>query len=452
MKIVIAGGGKVGTALAKQLAGEGHDLIIIDVNSLLLENLIEKFDVMTVCGNCAAKETLEHANISEAELLIAVTSQDEVNLLCCMTAHGLNPDIHTIARVRNPEYTDQIYEMSDLFAISMAVNPDKQTASEIERLLKLPGFLKRDSFAKGLVEIVEIKVTPSSKLSGISLNDMSKTVGCNVLVCAVLRDGASIAPDGHFVLSEGDRLFVTASTNDLATLLKNIGIITHKVRRVMICGGGRIAYYLSSALIKSGIDVDIIEQNNDRCVALASMLPKATVIHGDSSSQSLLESEGIDSTDALITLTGIDELNMIISMYGIQKGVKQVITKLGHLDSSSIIRNLSIGSVISPKEQCCNTIVPYVRAINNQKGAAVSVHQIADGEAEALEFLLSEDALNCDIPLKDLKLRDNIRIACIIHGSTPEIPGGNSTYSVGDTVIVVTGGGLAISQFNDIFR
>lgn len=452
MKIIIAGVGKAGIALAKQLSAEGYDLILIDSNSQILESAIENYDVMTVCGNCAAKDTLVHADIAEAQLLIAVTSEDEVNLLCCMTAHGLNPNIHTIARIRNPEYSDQIYEMSHLFAISMAVNPEKQAASEIERLLKLPGFLRRDSFAKGLVEIVEFLVGSNNRLCDVALGDMAGIVKCSVLVCAVLRNGESITPDGNFVIKEGDRLFVTASTNDLAKLLKNIGIITHKVRRVMICGGSRTGIYLASALTRSGIDVEIIEQDHARCVMLANLLPKATIVCGDSSNQALLESEGINDCDALVTLTGLDELNMIISMYGIQQGVKQVVTKLGHLDSSSIISNLSIGSTISPKELCCNTIVSYVRAIKNQKGGSVSVHHIADGQAEAVEFLIDEEALNCGVPLKDLHLKQNVRFACIIHGSKAEIPNGSSHYNPGDTVVIVTGGSLVISQFNDIFE
>lgn len=210
MKIIIAGDGKVGAMLTRQLSAEGYELTLIDANLKVLESTEERYDIMAVQGNCASMETLEKAGVREANLLIAVTNADEVNLLCCMTAHGLNPDIHTIARIRNPEYTDQVYKMRNLFALSMMINPEKQAAAEIERLLKYPGFLKRDTFAKGRVEIVELRVESGQKLCNTALNDLNGIVKCKILVCTVIRNGKAIAPDGNFVLLEGDRIFVTA--------------------------------------------------------------------------------------------------------------------------------------------------------------------------------------------------------------------------------------------------
>lgn len=238
MKIIIAGDGKVGAILTRQLSAEGYDLTLIDANLKVLESTEERYDIMAVQGNCASMEVLEQAGIREADLLIAVTNADEVNLLCCMTAHGMNPDIHTIARIRNPEYTEQIYKMQNLFALSMMINPERQAALEIERLLKYPGFLKRDTFAKGRVEIVELRVEAGHKLCNIALNDLYNIVKCKILVCTVIRNGKAVAPGGNFVLMEGDRIFVTAPANVLTMLLKNLGIITHKVKRVILCGGG----------------------------------------------------------------------------------------------------------------------------------------------------------------------------------------------------------------------
>ena len=263
MKIIIAGDGKMGAILTRQLSAEGDDLTLIDSDPKVLESSEVRYDVMVVQGNCASMETLKAAGVEEANLLIAMTGQDEVNLLCCMTAHGLNSDIHTIARVRNPEYAVQIYEMREMFALSMTVNPERQAAAEIERLLKYPGFLKRDTFVKGRVEIVELRVDSKSKLCNVALNDLAPIVECQILVCAVLRDGKAVAPDGNFVLREGDRIFVTASTDILAILLKNLGVITHKVKRVILCGGGRVSYYLAKLLEKSGMGVQIIERNLD---------------------------------------------------------------------------------------------------------------------------------------------------------------------------------------------
>lgn len=452
MKIIVAGDGKMGSTLTRQLALEGHEVTLVDANSKVLESTQERYDVMVIQGNCATMDVLKHAGVKEADLLIAMTGADEINLLCCMTAHGMNPQIHTIARVRNPEYTEQIYKMRDMFGLSMVVNPERQAAVEIERLLKYPGFQKRDTFDRGRVEIVELKLNAQSKLCDVALNDMNSIVRCKILVCTVLRNGTAVAPDGNFVLREGDRIFVTAPSNELTTLLHNLGIITHKVKRVLVCGGGRVTFYLAKQLAKSGIAVQIVEQDAERCVNLASQLPHASIIQGDASSEFLLESEGISSCDALATLTGIDELNMIISLYGSSCGVPQIITKLGRMNNKNILDNLSLGSIISPKELCCNTIVRYVRAMHNQTGAAKTVYSIADGQAEAMEFWVDEHTRHCGEPLKKLKIKKNVLVACITRGVQQEIPNGDSSFNQGDTVIIVTNGDRVIYQLNDIFE
>ena len=451
MNIIIAGHGRFGATLTRLLSAEGHDLTIIDCDSKLLEATQEQFDVIAVHGNCAAMDTLLQAGVKDADLLIAVTNADEVNLLCCTTAHGLNPRLHTIARIRNPEYTEQMFTMQHIFGLSMAINPEKQAATEIAHLLEYPGFLKRDSFANGRSEIVELRVDSSSKLKDVAMFDLNSIVKCRVLVCAVIREGNAIAPKGNFVLREGDRIFVTAPTQNLTTLLRNLGIITRRVRRVILCGGGRVSFYLASMLEKAGISVHLIEQNPTRCQELASQLPDATIIQGDSSDQSLLDSEGLAEADAMVTLTGQDELNMIMSLYGQSRGVHQVITKLNRVENRSIIDALGLGSVICTKELSCNTIARYVRAMDNQSGAAVSVHAIADGQAEAVEFQADGRTKNCGMPLKEIKLKPDVLLVSITQGSHTEIPSGDSRFYPGDTIVVVTGNRGSIRQLNDIF-
>ena len=451
MNVIIAGAGKVGIALAQQLSAEGCDITIIDSNQKTLSNCLEQMDIMAVQGNCASMVTLQQAGIRDADLLIAATNADEVNLLCCTTAHGINPGLHTIARIRNPEYTEQIYAMRDVFALSLAFNPEKQAAVEIERLLKYPGFLRRDTFAKGRAEIVELRVEPGSKLHNVALSAMDSIVKTRVLVCAVLRNGESVTPNGNFVLREGDRMFVTAPTENLTGMLKNLGIITRRARKVVLCGGGRVSYYLATLLEKDGISVQIIDSDAQRCQELAAALPQTCVIHGDATDHSLLESEGLADCDALVTLTGVDELNMIISLYGGSRKLPQVITKLSHVGSRSIIDSLALGSIVCPKELCCNNIVRYVRAMRNQTGAAVSLHAIADGQAEAVEFLVDAHTRNCGKPLKELKLKPNVLIASITHGAKTQVPSGNSVFQEGDSLVVVTSGRGVLQQLNDIF-
>lgn len=451
MNIIVAGGGKVGLTLARQLAAEGHNLTIIDRDSRVLCSATERYDAIAVAGNCASGEVLLQAGVQNADLVIAATNADEVNLLCCMTAHGLNKNLHTIARIRNPEYSEQIMTMKDVFPLSMTVNPERRAAVEIERLLKYPGFLRRDTFAKGSAEIVELRIDSGSKLCNISLSELNGIVKCKVLVCAVLRAGTAVAPGGNFVLREGDRIFVTAPTAHLTLLLKNLGVITRRVRKVLICGGGRVSYYLAGLLEKDKMSVQVIDRNYDRCVELATLLPETSVVNGDCSSQSILDSQGIDDCDALAALTGVDETNMVIALYANARNVPQVITKLSRGQNSSIADSLPLGSVICPKELCCNDIVRYVRAMQNQAGAAISVHSIADGQVEAVEFLLDETIKNCGIPLKQLKLKPNVLVASITHGVQTQVPDGESVFSHGDTVVVVTSGRGVLHQFNDIF-
>ncbi len=450
MNIIIAGSGKTGLTLARQMVAEGHDITLIDTDNRILEAAVEHHDAMAVCGNCASKTVLLQAGVEEADLVIAVTNADEVNLLCCMTAHGISDKVHTIARIRSPQYAEQVMTMPEVFPISLTVNPEKRAALEIQRLLKYPGFLRRDTFAKGRVEIVELRIDGESKLKDVSLSEMGSIVKCRVLVCAALRGGSAVAPSGNFVLREGDRIFVTAPTADLAVLLKNLGIITHRVRKVMICGGGRVSYYLAKLLEEDGMDTLLLDKNYDRCVELATSLEDTSVVCGDCSTPQALEDHGISQVDALCSLTGMDETNMIISMYASSQKVPQVVTKVSR-GENHIAGALPLGSVICPKELCSNDIVRYVRAMQNQTGAAISVHTIADGQAEAVEFLVEDTTRHCDTPLKKLKLKNNVLIASITHGAHTQIPNGESQFTQGDTVVVVTSGRGVLKTMNDIF-
>ncbi|MBQ1317834.1 MAG: Trk system potassium transporter TrkA [Lachnospiraceae bacterium] len=452
MNIIIAGTGKVGGALTRLLSSEGYDLTVIDLHADVLESIVEKHDVISVEGNCAQMSVLKAAGVETADLLIAATREDEVNLLCCMTAHALNPKIHTIARIRDPEYNDQIYMMRDSFALSMAVNPELQAATEIARLLEYPGFLQRDSFVQDRVEIVEILLNEKNPLCDKALIDLPSIAKCRVLVCTVVRDRQTIMPDGHFVLRAGDRIFVTAPTQELTTLLSNLGILTRKVRRVALCGGGRVSFYLAKMLLRAGISVLLIEKDPERARELSELLPDADVVLGDATSHTVLEQEDVDRCDAVVSLTGLDEMNIIISLYAHDLGVSQVITKVGREESIGIVNRLATGSAICPQELCGSIIVRYVRAAERESGAAITIHSIASGMAEASEFMVDEKTLNRGKPLRDIRLRKNTLLVCISRNGRMEIPNGNSSFETGDTVVVVTERNSMVQELNDIFQ
>lgn len=452
MKIIIAGDGKVGLAIIRLLSQEGHDIIAIDTKANVLQQNGLDLDVMSVVGNCATMETLREADVENTDVLIAATSADETNLLCCLTARKLNPTLHTIARVRNPEYTEQLYKMREDFGLSLIINPEKDAAKEIYRLLQLPGFLRRETFAKGRVEIVELKIEEDSVLNGVKLNRLHYALGGKkVLVCAVLRDGEVFIPTADTVFAPGDHIYVTAPVTILSHILKKLGITQKKIKHVMLIGGGRVCYYLAKHLIDAGVSVKIIENSPERCEHLAQILPSASIVLADGSSQSVLESEGLSEMDALVTLTGLDEQNVISSLYGRACGVANVVTKVNRMDTDGILEKLEVGGIVSPKELCSSNVVQYVRAMDNQAGAAITLHKIANGRIEALEFVVNERSRNIGVPLKKIHLKSKVLIACITHHGTNLVPDGNSTFEIGDTVIVITNREAPILQFNDIF-
>ena len=451
MKIVIVGDGKVGYTLTENLSKEGHDLVVIDSNPLVLQEALDNLDVMVVNGNGASLEVQRKAGVDTSDLLIAATSSDEINVLCCVLAKKLGCK-HTISRVRNPEYAQQLQFLREDLGLSMTINPELAAAREIFRIIQFPSFLKRDSFAKGRVELVELKLADDSALVGKALDQIHDVIKTRTLVCAVERGDKVHIPNGNFVLEAGDKITVTASRSNLAILLKNLKETNYKIHNVMIIGGGRIAEYLSEELIRSGVNVKIVEKDEARCVELAEKLPEAVIINGDGSKQELLKEEGIQQTDAVITLTNIDEENLIISMFADYVGAPKTITKINRTEYSRMFFDKGIGSVVSPKELTANDIIRYVRAMGNTTGGAVrTLHRIVDGKAEALEFEAVDTTKNLNIPLMKLKLKKDILIACINRGGQVIIPRGNDYIAKRDIVIVVTNADRVISDLNDIF-
>ena len=451
MKIIIAGDGKVGLALTRQLLHEGHEVTIVDSNPVVLQTNMYQYDVLAVQGNAATMEALRQAQVQKADLLIAATSADEINLLCCLTAKKMNSRLHTIARVRNPDYTEQLFFMREELGLSMTINPELSAAREIFHLLQFPSFLHRDSFAKGRVEIVGLRVDEHSRLDGVPLHQLYKIAQVKVLVCAVLRSGRAFIPDGSFQLKKGDRIFVTARAVNLAQLIKNLGIAKQKIRRVMLVGGGHISFYLAQRLLDAGLSVKIIEQNPARARFLAENLPRASVVLGDGSSRSLLESEGLAQANALVSLTGMDEENIVLSMYAHSQGVPKVVTKVNRLEYNRMFEALDIGSIVSPKDLCSALIARYVRGMQNKAGKILALHLIAEGHAAAMEFRVDENTRYRGVALKDVPLRRGILISCISRGADTIIPDGTSSFEAGDTVVAVSTLDTPVLQMNDLF-
>lgn len=452
MKIIIVGDGKVGLTLTQMLSAEDHDITVVDQNPKVLQRMLEEYDVMAVRGHGASREVLEEAGAEEARLLIAATSSDEVNLLSCITAKKMGTS-HTIARVRNPEYAGQLDFLQEELGLSFTINPEEACSREIFHLLQFPSFLGREQFAKGRVEIVKLHVDAASPLKNIQLTDLYDAAKVRVLVCAVDRDGDVTIPHGSFVIREEDDLYITASGQNLAALIKNLGCISHKVTQVTIVGGSRLGLYLARRLMHGGVGVKIIEKDPARCVILADLLPEADIVEGDGTEQELLLSEGADRADALVALTGMDEENIVLSMYARQLGIHKVITKCNRTQYSNMFRKMGVDTVVSPKLTVASQIVRYVRSMDNSTGGKMlTLHHIADGQVEAMEFSVDADARLLNTPLAVLPLKEGILIGAISRGNQTIIPTGNDIIMVGDTIVVLADNARRILDLDDIIK
>lgn len=441
MKIVIIGAGSVGTEICASLEGEGHDITLADRSRLALEEAEAKYDVATVRGNGAEIATLRQAGAENADLLIAVTSSDEINILCCTAAKKLGTK-NTVARVRNPEYNELMHFMRGDMNLSMTINPEYAAARDVYRMLRFPAATKIESFYHGKVELVEFCVGENSVMIGATLNELNARLNTKFLVCAVLRGGEAYIPRGNFAIESGDIIYVTAPEGEISKFFRAVGAYEHPVRDVIIAGGGRVTYYLEALLKNTKIRSVVIEADKDKCRSLAELYP-CTVICGDATKQSLLLAEGIERADAFVALTDSDEENAIVSMYAKSVSDAKVITMINAISYAELFKNVGLERIISPKSTTASYILRYVRSILNAGDSKIeTLHKLMDGKVEALEFLINEDIDNLTgTPLKLLGLRKNILVACIIRNEKIIIPSGDDVINKGDTVIIVALGG-----------
>ena len=438
MKIVIIGLGTIGRTILKSLAGEGHTITIIDEDKDKIEGLIEKYDVFGVVGNGACLEIQKEAGVKDADLAIVLTNSDELNVFACLVAKKIGVK-NTIARVRNPDYRTQIMEMKDELGISMIVNPEKDTATEIFNLINLPSIAQVEHFAKGRVLIVEIVAEKGCSLIGETLISLGKKLNTKVLICAVQRGQSVTIPTGHFVIEEGDRIHLTSDVKSLRDFLAEINLIKSPLKNIMIVGGNKIGYYLADELSKKKYRIKLIEGTKKTAEELAESLPRVTVIHGNGTQHDLLLEEGIEAMDAFVALTDIDEENMVVSMFANKMNVRKTITQIKSDDLYGMLDELGIKNNVSPKDIVANRIISYIRAIANTRGSNVlTLYRLVNNQVEALEFLAKKQERIYDKPLKDLKIKENCLIACIIRQNDVIIPNGNDCIKLGDNVIVVT--------------
>lgn len=452
MKIIIVGCGKVGTTLAEQLNRENHDITLIDTNEEAIQNISNSADVMGVTGNGAVYQVQMEAGIQDADLLIATTNSDELNMLCCLIAKKAG-NCHTIARIRNPEYSSEIRYIREELNLSLAINPELAAAREIARLLRFPSAIKIEPFAKGRIELLKFLIPEHSLLNDMRVMDVVNRLKSNVLICVVERGNDVVIPDGNFVMKKGDKISFIASHQESADFFKKAGVDNNIVKSAMFVGGGKLTHYLCRLLEDTKIKIKIIERDEERCRQLSELLPKAMIIHGDGTDEQLLLEEGIRQTEAFASLTGFDEENIMLSLYASNQSKAKLITKVNKIAFENVINSLNLGSLIQPKMLTAEIILQYVRAMQNSMGSSniETLYKIAADKAEALEFRVKEGSPILGIPLEKLKLIDNLLVACINRGGTIITPRGKDTVEAGDTVIVVTTH-TGLNDLTDILR
>ena len=440
MRIIVVGCGKIGTELVKSLCAEEHDITVIDIDRKVLEEINNIYDVMCVCGNGADSDVLDEAGAWQADLFIAVTNSDELNMLSCFFAKQMGAE-STVARIRKTDYNDSSLDfIKKTLSLTIPINPEFSAARELYNILKMPSAVKIENFSSGHFEMIELKLKTDSRLHGLTLSEVRNKFKADFLVCAVQRDGNVFIPSGNFKLLGGDRIGITADQTEILKFMKELDLYGRHTKNVIILGGSRIAFYLAKKLVNAGNRVKIIEQNLERCEEISELLPAVSVIHADGTQQEVLLEEGIEHTDAFVALTGIDEENILISYFAQKKGVPKVITKVNREELAIIADNMGIDCVISPKKIIADALTSYARALENSMGSKIeTLYRLMDSNVEALEFTVSPDFVGVQTPLKNLSLKEQILIAGIIRGRTAIIPSGDDAILPGDKVIVITG-------------
>ena len=450
MKIIIVGCGKVGETLAAVLSQEGNDITVIDRREEVVDDLCNRYDIMGYVGNGVSYTVQADADIKHADLMIAVTGSDELNLLCCLIAKKAG-NCHTIARVRNPEYNNELGFIKEELGLAMVINQEYAAAMEISRVLKFPSAIEIDTFAKGRVELLRFKIPAFSTLDDMSLYEMHNKLKCNVLVCTVERDGQIVIPKGDYIFRSGDVISIVSTAKEENVFFRKIGILSNQVKNVLIVGGGEIGYYLAKILSSAGIQVKLLEKRRERCEELSELLPRATILHGDGTNKQLLDEEGIAQTEGFVALTDFDEENVILSLYARKRGIRKIVTKINRIAFDEVIETLDLDTTIYPRDITAEYILQYVRAMKNSIGSNVeTLHRIIDNKVEALEFIIRSNFRGKDIPLAELPIRPDILVACIYRRGKIILPRGKDVMQEGDSVVVVTVK-KGLNDINDIF-
>ena len=450
MKIVIAGAGVVGESLCSELSAEGNDVILIEKEEKILNKIVENYDITGLVGNGASYETLLEAGTDTADIFIAATESDELNIISSIVAKKIGTKF-TIARVRNPEYSSNMQFVRKELGISFMINPELEAAKSIANKLMFPFALSVENFFGQRAGFISIKVEKDSFLNGMQLKQLEFNPKDKVIICTVRRGENIFIPSGDFTILEGDIVHIAGSKESVHKFYDKIEKSNLKINSALLVGGGTISHYLIGKLLENRINVKVIENNKERAEKLSEAYPKAIVIRGDEADQEFLMQEGINNYDSTVILTDSDEENTVITMFVNSITNSKLITKMNRTLMLSILEKNTRTSTVVPKKVISDMIISVVRSKANMRGSTMSFLYRLENQVEFITFEINENSNAIDIPLKDLKIKKGMLIASILRNGKMIFPGGNDVIKCNDSVMVVTTAS-SIEDFDDILE
>lgn len=439
MRIVIVGLGQTGKELAIELINAGHEIIVIDINKDIVEDFTNHYDAIGVVGNGASKETQLKAKTNNADVLVALSPSDEVNIMSCITAKIIGAK-HTVVKVSNEEYKDdEVYLKKDL-GIDLVVNAELDTAAEITRLIGYPATVKTGAFSNGKVDYVEIKVKENSPLIDVKLTKLKEKFKTDMIAASIIRNEKLIIPRGDIVIQKDDELQIIARNSEIYHFLKELGLIDKPIKSVFMVGCGKIGQYILKTFLRMKLKVKVVEFDNNRCIELAEKFPEATIIQGNGIDSDMLLEEKMQDYDAVISLTGEDETNLVVTLFAWSCKVRKLITKIISVSYTKMLHNVDIDNTLSPHLIVLSSIHRFIRGLGdkaNNDGHIKSLYRFSKNMAEAIEFEITDDYKYIGKSLKEVKIKRDVVIAFIIRNHEIIIPKGETTIEKEDRVVIV---------------
>jgi len=436
LRVIIVGAGEVGFNVARRLSGENKDVVVIDMDPKALSKVSDSLDVQTIQGSGSSPEILEEAGVREADIFLAVTDKDEINLIATFLANKLKSDIIKLARIRKEDYT----KFSDMFSegdlkIDTIINPDEEVVDSILRIMSVPGSVEINDFVGGKVRLIGVKLPAESPLEGVQLMKVREQLGedIDVVIAALVRDDQLIIPGGLDTIERGDIVYFTCMRDQQNELLKRAGILSDPIKKVLIVGGGNVGSLLARALDNKKFHTRLIDSDADRCAHLSETLDRVIVLNGDGTDQDLLNEENVGDLDMVISVTGDEEMNILSCLLAKNLGARKTITRINKFAYIPLIQPIGIDHLVCPRLSAINSILHFVR-----QGKVISAVSIKGEEAEALEAIAQEKSDIVGKPIMEMNLPKGTLILCFQRGDDVIIPTGLTVIEPNDRLLIIS--------------